>query len=44
MATHGTGGDRARLTGARGGKDQFKWDNVKTDEHRELFLGMFASA
>ena len=25
--------------GVRGGKDQFKWENVKGDKDRELFLG-----
>ena len=25
--------------GTRGGKDQFKWDDVKTDKDRECYLG-----
>ena len=25
--------------GARGGKDQFNWDNVKADKDREYYLG-----
>ena len=25
--------------GTRGGKDQFEWDDVKTDKHRENYLG-----
>ncbi|XP_033097304.1 multiple myeloma tumor-associated protein 2 homolog [Anneissia japonica] len=25
--------------GNRGGSDQFKWDDVKTDKHREFYLG-----
>ena len=25
--------------GTRGGKDQFKWDDVKLDKHRENYLG-----
>ena len=25
--------------GARGGKDQFEWDEVKVDKHRENYLG-----
>ena len=25
--------------GVRGGKDQFKWDDVKTDKDRECYLG-----
>lgn len=26
--------------GVRGGKDQFNWDDVKTDKDRESYLGM----
>ena len=25
--------------GTRGGQDQFKWDDVKLDKHRENYLG-----
>uniref|UniRef100_A0A453RRT9 Multiple myeloma tumor-associated protein 2-like N-terminal domain-containing protein n=1 Tax=Aegilops tauschii subsp. strangulata TaxID=200361 RepID=A0A453RRT9_AEGTS len=25
--------------GVRGGRDQFKWDDVKVDKHRENYLG-----
>ncbi len=25
--------------GTRGGRDQFKWDDVKLDKHRENYLG-----
>ncbi|KAL0084611.1 kinase phosphorylation protein-domain-containing protein [Phycomyces blakesleeanus] len=25
--------------GVRGGKDQFSWDSVKEDKHRENYLG-----
>jgi hypothetical protein len=25
--------------GVRGGKDQFEWESVKTDKHRENYLG-----
>ena len=25
--------------GTRGGKDQFQWDDVKVDKHRENYLG-----
>ena len=34
-----------RAGGARGGRDQFKWDDVKEDKHRENYLGhsQFAS-
>lgn len=27
------------LTGTRGGQDQFKWEDVKEDKHRENYLG-----
>ena len=27
--------------GTRGGKDLFQWDDVKTDKHRENYLGMY---
>ena len=27
--------------GVRGGKDQFEWESVKTDKHRENYLGIF---
>lgn len=26
-------------TGTRGGQDQFKWEDVKEDKHRENYLG-----
>ena len=29
----------ARLSGVRGGKDQFKWDDVKNDKDRTYYLG-----
>jgi hypothetical protein len=25
--------------GVRGGKDQFEWETIKTDKHRENYLG-----
>lgn len=25
--------------GVRGGKDQFEWEDVKVDKHRENYLG-----
>ena len=25
--------------GSRGGRDQFEWDDVKVDKHRENYLG-----
>ena len=28
-----------RTGGTRGGQDQFKWDDVKSDKHRENYLG-----
>ncbi len=28
-----------RTGGTRGGQDQFKWDDVKTDQQRENYLG-----
>ncbi len=28
-----------RTGGARGGADQFKWDNVTNDKYRENYLG-----
>lgn len=27
------------LTGARGGRDQFNWESVKSDKDREFYLG-----
>jgi len=30
---------RYRDGGVRGGRDQFSWDQVKTDKHRENYLG-----
>jgi hypothetical protein len=33
-----------RTGGTRGGQDQFKWDDVKTDKHRENYLGHSAMA
>ena len=27
--------------GTRGGKDQFQWDEVKEDKHRENYLGLY---
>lgn len=29
----------SRSGGVRGGQDQFNWDDVKTDKHRENYLG-----
>lgn len=29
--------------GVRGGKDQFDWDDVKVDKHRENYLGEYVS-
>jgi hypothetical protein len=31
--------DRFQIGGTRGGQNQFKWDDVKTDKHRENYLG-----
>ena len=38
-------GEAQRAGGARGGRDQFKWDDVREDKHRENYLGhsVFAS-
>ena len=38
-------GDSQRAGGARGGRDQFKWGDVREDKHRENYLGhsVFAS-
>mmetsp|Transcript_5160 Transcript_5160/g.7901 ORF Transcript_5160/g.7901 Transcript_5160/m.7901 type:complete len:219 (-) Transcript_5160:3249-3905(-) len=33
-----------RTGGTRGGQDQFKWDDVKTDKYRENYLGHSAMA
>lgn len=33
-----------RTGGARGGQDQFKWEDVKTDKYRENYLGHSAMA
>ncbi|CAM9709731.1 unnamed protein product, partial [Hapterophycus canaliculatus] len=33
------GDKRYRVGGTRGGQDQFKWDDVKSDVHRENYLG-----
>ena len=33
-----------RTGGTRGGLDQFKWDDVKLDKHRENYLGHSLSA
>lgn len=33
------GDKRYRVGGTRGGQDQFKWDDVKDDAHRENYLG-----
>lgn len=33
-----------RTGGSRGGQDQFKWDDVKTDKQRENYLGHSAMA
>ena len=33
------GKDAYRTGGTRGGADQFKWDDVKDDKHRECYLG-----
>ena len=30
---------RYRDGGVRGGRDQFSWEQVKTDKHRENYLG-----
>lgn len=35
----GMGDKRYRVGGTRGGQDQFKWDDVKADAHRENYLG-----
>lgn len=35
----GMGDKRYRVGGTRGGQDQFKWDDVKADVHRENYLG-----
>lgn len=32
-------GSAGRRGGTRGGQDQFKWEDVKTDKHRENYLG-----
>lgn len=29
----------SRSGGVRGGQDQFNWDEVKVDKHRENYLG-----
>lgn len=29
----------SRSGGVRGGQDQFNWDDVKADKHRENYLG-----
>lgn len=29
----------SRAGGVRGGQDQFNWDDVKGDKHRENYLG-----
>lgn len=29
----------SRSGGVRGGQDQFNWDDVKVDKHRENYLG-----
>lgn len=31
----------SRSGGVRGGQDQFNWDDVKVDKHRENYLGKF---
>ena len=33
------GGEGNVRGGTRGGRDQFSWDDVKTDAHREHYLG-----
>lgn len=33
------GDKRYRVGGTRGGQDQFKWEDVKSDLHRENYLG-----
>lgn len=33
------GDKRYRVGGTRGGQDQFKWEDVKGDAHRENYLG-----
>ncbi|CAN0133479.1 unnamed protein product [Ectocarpus sp. 13 AM-2016] len=33
------GDKRYRVGGTRGGQDQFKWEDVKGDVHRENYLG-----
>eukprot|EP01031_Cornospumella_fuschlensis_P025818 gene25817-31180_t len=33
------GGNQYRVGGTRGGRDQFKWDDVKSDKYRENYLG-----
>lgn len=32
-------GKAYRVGGTRGGQDQFKWEDVKADVHRENYLG-----
>lgn len=34
----------SRSGGVRGGQDQFNWDDVKVDKHRENYLGKFSQA
>lgn len=38
------GGSDVRLTGTRGGRDQFNWETVKTDKDREFYLGASVQA
>ncbi len=33
-----------RVAGARGGRDQFNWENVKSDKDREFYLGYSVKA
>jgi len=35
----GNKGSSRKTGGTRGGRDQFKWDDVKTDVHRQNYLG-----
>lgn len=33
----------SRSGGVRGGQDQFNWDDVKGDKHRENYLGEYGA-
>lgn len=34
----------SRSGGVRGGQDQFNWDDVKVDKHRENYLGEYPTS